>query len=301
MSGGQQQRVAIARALVNRPALVLADEPTGNLDSHTSVEILQMFQQLNAEGITVILVTHDPKVAAFAHRTIVIADGLIEGDEVRTTASGAATEHGQAAAPVLAVLADQHAEPAKKVAGGGVPAAEMAAEDAAPAPRGSLYGDESDASRVLTMPSLVPPTFRTALGALWRNKMRSALTTLGVIIGVAAVIAMMEIGQGSAAALQKTIASMGANNLMLQSGAAASGGVTFGSGSVLTLTPQDAVELGKQCPAIEEVAPVVRVRGQVIYGNRNWLPMQSMGTTPSYLALRDWEEIGRASCRERVY
>ena len=81
MSGGQQQRVAIARALINRPSLVLADEPTGNLDSHTSVEILRMFQQLNAEGITVILVTHDPKVAAYADRTIRIADGLVEGDE----------------------------------------------------------------------------------------------------------------------------------------------------------------------------------------------------------------------------
>ena len=81
LSGGQQQRVAIARSLINRPSLVLADEPTGNLDSHTSVEILRMFQQLNAEGITVILVTHDPKVAAYAHRTIRIADGLMEGDE----------------------------------------------------------------------------------------------------------------------------------------------------------------------------------------------------------------------------
>ena len=82
MSGGQQQRVAIGRALVNRPTLVLADEPTGNLDSHTSVEILRMFQQLNAEGITVVLVTHDPKVAAYAHRTIRIVDGMIEGDEM---------------------------------------------------------------------------------------------------------------------------------------------------------------------------------------------------------------------------
>ncbi len=90
MSGGQQQRVAIARSLVNRPALLLADEPTGNLDSHTSVEILRMFQQLNAEGITVILVTHDPKVASYAHRTIRIVDGLIEGDERRQPADAGA-------------------------------------------------------------------------------------------------------------------------------------------------------------------------------------------------------------------
>ena len=79
--GGQQQRVAISRALINQSRAVLADEPTGNLDSHTSVEILRMFQQLNAEGITVLLVTHDPQVAAYAHRTIRIVDGLIEGDD----------------------------------------------------------------------------------------------------------------------------------------------------------------------------------------------------------------------------
>ena len=82
MSGGQQQRVAIGRALVSRPTLLLADEPTGNLDSHTSVEILRMFQHLNAEDITVVLVTHDPQVAAYAHRTIHIVDGTIEGDEM---------------------------------------------------------------------------------------------------------------------------------------------------------------------------------------------------------------------------
>ena len=81
LSGGQQQRVAIARALINRPPVLFADEPTGNLDSRTSEEVLQMFEQLNSEnGITIIMVTHDPKVAGHAKRVIRIDDGLILGD-----------------------------------------------------------------------------------------------------------------------------------------------------------------------------------------------------------------------------
>jgi len=82
LSGGEQQRVAIARSLINHPQVLLADEPTGNLDSHTSEEVLEMFQQLNkAEGITIILVTHDPNVGHHAERVIRIKDGLIEGSD----------------------------------------------------------------------------------------------------------------------------------------------------------------------------------------------------------------------------
>jgi putative ABC transport system ATP-binding protein len=81
LSGGQQQRVAIARALVNNPSIVLADEPTGNLDSRTSVEVMEVFQQLNEKGITIILVTHEADVAAFARRQIIFRDGRIKADK----------------------------------------------------------------------------------------------------------------------------------------------------------------------------------------------------------------------------
>jgi len=80
MSGGQQQRVAIARALVNRPSILLADEPTGNLDSHTSVEIMEILQDLNDRGLTIVLVTHEHDIAQFAKRVLVFRDGRIRGD-----------------------------------------------------------------------------------------------------------------------------------------------------------------------------------------------------------------------------
>jgi putative ABC transport system ATP-binding protein len=81
MSGGQQQRVAIARALVNRPSILLADEPTGNLDSRTSVEIMEIFQNLNDKGLTIVLVTHEHDIAQFAKRVLVFRDGRIRKDD----------------------------------------------------------------------------------------------------------------------------------------------------------------------------------------------------------------------------
>jgi len=92
LSGGQQQRVAIARALINRPEIVLADEPTGNLDSRTSVEIMGIFQKLNEQGITIVMVTHESDIAAYARRNIVMRDGVVQSDQVVTQRLSAENE-----------------------------------------------------------------------------------------------------------------------------------------------------------------------------------------------------------------
>ena len=118
--------------------------------------------------------------------------------------------------------------------------------------------------------------------------MRAMLTTLGIIIGVGAVIAMMGIGKGSSTAIQRTISSMGANNLLIHPGTAASGGVSFGAGSVMTLTPQDCEAILRECPAVRSAAPDVNARTQVIYGNRNWVPLFINGTTPAFLDVRNF-------------
>ncbi|MFH1019605.1 MAG: ABC transporter permease [Pseudomonadota bacterium] len=131
-------------------------------------------------------------------------------------------------------------------------------------------------------------TARTAFRALRRNPMRAMLTTLGIVIGVGAVIAMMEIGAGASGALKKSIASMGANVLLIRPGTASSGGISHGAGTTTTLTPEDCQAILRDCPAIRNATPMVRARAQVVYGNRNWVPNAIYGTTPAYLEVQDW-------------
>ncbi|HEY1065327.1 MAG TPA: ABC transporter permease [Pirellulales bacterium] len=262
LSGGQQQRVAIARSLINEPRLLLADEPTGNLDSDTTQEILGLLTELNdKEGVTVVLVTHDKRVAQAAARVIELADGRVIDDH-RNRPHPRAALGGPAVAnrPALA-------EAAHSSSG-----------------RGSLGG--------LGLRGWWN-TVAIAGSALRRNMLRSLLTMLGVIIGIAAVILMVEISQGTTNAISETVSKMGANIVLVLPSAPGEGAAgAHGPG----ITADDAQAIATGCPAVLLSAPIVRAKAQVVAGNRTWAPLNLFGTTPEMLTAREWDQTaaGRA-------
>jgi ABC-type antimicrobial peptide transport system permease subunit len=130
-----------------------------------------------------------------------------------------------------------------------------------------------------------------ALHALRRHKARSALTCLGIVIGVGAVIAMTEIGEGSSYMIQQSIASIGANVVNVDPSDAVKAGVSSGGGGRITLVPADCEAIRRECGAVVWAAPALDIKAQVVYGNRNWSPNEVLGTTPDYLQVRNWADL----------
>ncbi|MDR3509680.1 MAG: MacB family efflux pump subunit [Caulobacteraceae bacterium] len=218
LSGGQQQRVSIARALVNNAQVILADEPSGALDSHSGEEVMHILKQLNADGRTVIIVTHDMSIAEQCRRIVELRDGVIVSDR-RT--------------------APERPPP---------PAATAAA------PKGSQLGALMDR---------LSEAFAMALLAMNAHRLRTFLTMLGIIIGIASVVSVVALGAGSRQQVLKNISSIGTDTLEIMPGK------DFGdmrSSSIKTLKLADANVLAAQ-PYADSVTPQVQSSLTLQYGN----------------------------------
>ncbi len=238
MSGGQQQRVAIARSLVNAPRIIMADEPTGNLDSVSEGEIMTILQELNAQGITILMVTHEDSIAEKAKRIIRIRDGEVLSDERRIP----------------------HRAP-------GVSQARI---PPTPAPIG--WRD-------------IKEHFIQGKRTLSANKIRTVLSMLGILIGVASVVAMLAIGRGAQESIRTQLSSLGSNMLVLRTGNIRRGGVSQLE-SASRMEYQDGKMLQERLPAIKEAVPTVNGQVTVSFLNKN-RSTQVIGTTPGYQGLRN--------------
>ena len=253
LSGGQQQRVAIARALINAPSLLLADEPTGNLDTRTSNEIMERLHSLNREqGVTIVLVTHEADVAAYADRVVTMRDGEIISDERVTKRVKSASAREVERSPFF----HQPKVQTSTLQSGGF---------------------LSFARMILV----------AAAQAIGRNKMRSALTMLGVFIGVAALIVMVAVGDGASEAVRKQIESLGTNVVVILPGALSTGGIRAGYGSASTLTVEDARAIRREDTAVAQVGYLIRQQAQVQYSTQNWTTT-IQGVSALYPLITNW-------------
>jgi macrolide transport system ATP-binding/permease protein len=236
LSGGQQQRVAIARALMNNPMVILADEPTGALDSRSGKEVMELLHSLHKEGRTIILITHDEKVAENAKRIIRIQDGKILSDE--PNGDGRRIERALTSSSI-----EGHAS--------------------------GVAADISEATK-------------TALRSLRVNLFRTALTLLGIIIGVAAVVTMLAIGNGSKEKVVSQINALGTNLLDIRPG----GADIRNSGDNATLLPADAAALN-DVDNVEAVVAGRNGRATLRFGSTDYAT-QIQGVGSAFSSIRDW-------------